>query len=194
MARTVKTKPTQEGYDKGQGVLEVESKPFRSYIKTILGKVHVIVLDTYSNEPTSVILSGDPRSDFKEGSIIDTWNESGDKYLRINNKPHFETGTLIPYVRTEFNVVTEEEVYNSKSDEELRELLSSPYFEMLSVLQKITAVGPIYRLLTLAKEMDKSEKTVGPIQRRLEEIQAKEYNYNLNSDEVFDISSIKEEE
>jgi len=149
------------------------NKPIRSYIKTILGKVFVNVLNPFTDSIEGRILTGDPRKHLN-GSIIDVWSEKEDVYLRNANQKHFEEGYIIPYVR-EDKEQTEEEHLNTLNDDEVEKLLKSKFFTLSNAVNKMTAVAPIYRTLEMAKDMEKSEKIIKFLEGRISEIQMKEY-------------------
>src|SRR4030042_5082437 len=159
-------------------------KPYKSYIKTILGKVQVFRLNPFDESVEAIILFGNPREKNKETCIIDAHNEKEERYLKSANRKHFERGILMPFERTVTDEVkTEEEIYNTLSDEELKTILSKPFMSMLHSLDKITSTATIYRMITLAEELEKSEKYAAPIHKRLEELQRREYSMNVPEEE-----------
>jgi hypothetical protein len=176
MAGRRTTKPVANNNFKTQtAIMVAKDKPFKSYIKAILGKLQVMTLNPFSNEVESVLLFGNPKSSYKEDCIIDVWTEAEDKFLRKNNRYHFEMGQLIPYERTEFNVQSEEEIFNSMPDKDLLGVINGPYVSLLAFLDKLTSPAPVSRMISLAEDAEKSEKIVSPIKRKLEELQAKEF-------------------
>lgn len=147
-----------------------EGPPYKSYIKTIWGKVYLTVLSPHSGKAEGLILEGDPRKG-EEKCIVDVWSVREDSYLRKANPDHFLTGTVIPYVRTEIKVVTEEEKYNTLSDSEINDLLNSKFFALQSAVNKMTSEAVLFRILSRAKDLEKSEKVVKFIEGRLASIQ-----------------------
>jgi hypothetical protein len=141
-------------------------KPLKSYIKTVPSKVYVTILSQFSNEPEGLILEGNPKTR-DESCIVDVWEDKEDVFFKRANKKHLEQGVIIPFVRAEEVIITEEEEYNTMSDEEMVTLLKEPFFTLQSAVGKMTAQAPIYRMLTLAKEMEKSEKITKFIEGRL---------------------------
>lgn len=145
-------------------------KPYKSYRKTTLGKVYVKILNPFNNlESMGLILSGE--DNFSDTATVQVWNPKEDKFLRTANKKHFELGYLIEYNEPETKEVTEEEKFNNLTDEELEKLVSSKFFTLQSSVNKMTSEAPLYRLLTLAEEREKSEKIVNLIKGRLSEVQ-----------------------
>lgn len=149
-----------------------ESKPYASYIKTILGRVGVNVWDRFTNTPAYTILSGDPRRK-DETSIVDVWNQREDAFFRRNNQRHFEKGIIIPHTR-QINVPTETPI-EQFSDEQLKEIVNSKFLALQNKLNKIESVAVLFRMVTIAEELDKSSKITDAIQARISEIQMAEY-------------------
>ena len=146
-----------------------EGKPYRTYKKTILGKVYLSLLDPFSGNPTGLLLSGDPRKN-EESSIVDVWSEREDLFLKRQNKLHFERGIIVSFTRPE----TEERVrvIEEYSDEELKELINSQFMKLQHAINKTESEIVLTRMIDLAKELDKSDKIVSAIEKRLSEIQS----------------------
>ena len=149
-----------------------EDKPYASYIKTILGQVGVNVWDRYMNQPAYVILQGDPRRK-DETTIVDVWNSREDSYFKRNNAKHFSKGILIPYSRPE-NVVQEVAV-EQYTDNQLKEIINAKFLSLRNKLAKIESIAVLFRMITLAEEMEKSSKIVDAIQARISELQMAVY-------------------
>jgi hypothetical protein len=146
--------------------------PYKSYIKTILGKVDVMIWNSFKNEQEGRILQGDPKSNNKDGSIIDVWNEMEDMFFRRMNKRHFERGVLLSYKRS---TVLPPKSPNDRTDEELTEILISPHVKMQHSLEKFTSVVPLFRIKELAIEQERSPKLVAYIETVISKMQEKEY-------------------
>jgi len=149
--------------------------PYKSYIKAILGKVYITVLDPFSNKPEGKILSGNPRNHDSD-CIVEIWSEKEDVFFKRMNKRHFEMGNLVEYRRPDR---PEEKNPNEISDDEIIELLGSKFLSLQSRVNKMTSPAPVFRVLTLAQELEKSEKIIKFIEGKLASIQALEYESNL---------------
>ncbi len=154
------------------GLMQTDD-PFKSYIKTILAKVFVNVLNPFTDKVEGIILEGNPK-EHSRTAIVDIWTAKGDSFFRNANQTHFEGGTIIPYTKGNIEP-TEEEVLNSLSDEEIESLLKSKFFTLSNAVNKMTAVAPVYRTLEMAKELEKSEKIIKFLEGRISEIQMREY-------------------
>jgi len=144
-------------------------KPLVSYRKTILGKVYVTVLNPFSGAPEGRLLHGND-----EESVVDIWSEKEKAFFERMNKAHLKSGNLILYRAPEVKEKSQEEIYNSLTDDELREIANSKFLKLKSVLNKMTNVAPVFRLLNIAGEEEKSEKIIGAIKARLSELEIKE--------------------
>jgi hypothetical protein len=144
-------------------------KPYATYKKAILGMVAIHVLDPFQDKPIIQIMKGDPSKN-DEGCLIDVWTVKEDVFLRKMNKNHFAKGNLIPFARKEEYKPSEEELLNSMTDEDMLKLLEAKWFTLQSSVSKMTSPAPLYRLLTLAQEMERPEKTLELIRARLSEL------------------------
>lgn len=145
--------------------------PLKSYIKTILGKVYVTVLDQLEGIPEGVILEGDPRQN-QESCIVDVWSEEEDYYFRKKNKRHLETGTIIPYTRKD---VGRERTIEEFSDEELEKIVRGKFFTLQAALNTTNSVATLYRMKNIAQAAERSDSIIKAIEARLSEVQAQEY-------------------
>lgn len=145
-----------------------EGKPYKSYIKTILGRVCVHAIDPFSGNPTALLLEGDPRK-HDESSIIHVWNEREDLFFRRQNRVHFETGVLTVYTPVE--TAKPQKRLEEFSDEELKELLNKPFLALQNAINKTDSDALLFRLINLATELNKSESILKALRARLSEVQ-----------------------
>jgi hypothetical protein len=142
--------------------------PYKTYIKTVLGKVYVTILEPFSGQPTGYILEGNPRRN-NEGCILKIWSEPQDMFFRTTNKRYFENGTIIDYVAPVEE--EKEKPIESYTDDELKVVINQKYFALEKTLNNTKNEAVLFRMKTLAKEMEKSEKIVQAITARLSEVQ-----------------------
>lgn len=145
-------------------------KPYAAYVKKILGKVVVTVWDNILEKPTEVVLHGDPRTPDPD-CIVKVWSAKEKLFFERNNVKHIKNGMIVPFEVKE-SAVVEEKTIEQSTDEELKEIVNSKYLALTNKLNKITSVAVLFRMLTLAEEMEKSEKITGAIQARISEVQA----------------------
>lgn len=144
------------------------NRPYAIYKKTILGKVYLTVLNPFSGHPEGMILHGNPAKN-QEGCFIEVWSEKEDVFLKKLNKTHFKEGTLQVWKPKK---TKEEKLLSDWTDEEVKELINSPFLKLQSVLNKTTSESFVLRILNTAHELEKSEKILNAIRARLSEIQS----------------------
>lgn len=149
------------------------NKPLKMYIKTVPSVVYVNILDPFSGKAAGTLLKGNPRTYARE-SIVEIWSEKEDVYFQRANRKHIETGVVIPYTPKDVVEVSEEERINSMSDEEMEVLLKKPFFSLQSVVNKTTSPATLFRMLEMAKDLDRSEKTISLIEGKLAELNGEE--------------------
>lgn len=148
--------------------------PFNTYKKTILGKVVVKVFNPLTQRTEELLLKGDPSKNEK-GCFVDVWSEQENVYLKRMNEKHMREGILIPFDRQKTPLKEDINKYNVLTDEELYDLLNSPFFKLQNSLNKMTSQAPVLRLITIADQEEKSEKILKVLRARLAELQELEY-------------------
>lgn len=147
--------------------------PYARYRKTVLGRVYVSRLNPFSGEPEPFIMKGDPnKPEDDETSTVATWDQRGDLFFNRINQKHFIDGRLSKLADP---VLVRPVSPNELSDEEVSELLTKPFLAMKNRLKTFTTTAPVFRVLTKAEAMDKSERYIKHIRERLAELQAVEF-------------------
>jgi len=141
--------------------------PVATYQKTILAKVSILVLNPFTGAPEELLLYGKPG---EEESIIRTWSVAEDVFFKRMNKRHFTSGVIIKKESTQ--VVEETTSLEQSSDEDLLKVVNSKFYALQSVLNKTESEALVNRILTIAREQEKSEKIIKAIETRLAEIQS----------------------
>lgn len=158
-------------------------KPFASYTKAILGKVAVTTWDNFLGKPVDIVLRGDPRRKDAD-CIVNVWSEKENAFFKRANARHFKKGTIIPYTAPEAAV--EERTIEQSTDDELREIVGMKFIAFQQKVNKIESVPVLFRMKTIAEDMDR-QKYIGPIESRISELQAAEYpavlDVNLDDEE-----------
>ncbi len=126
-------------------------QPLAIYRKTIVGKVHVVVLNPFTDIPEGVILEGN-----SDDSFVSLWTPKALAFFEKLNKKHIERGKL---AKTLSNI-PKKPLPNVLSDEEVDNLLNSPFLTLKARVAKFTDSGPALRLLNRARELEKSEKII----------------------------------
>lgn len=146
--------------------------PYKSYRKVVLGKIYVTTWDSFQNKPIGMIIEGDPSGKDADACIVDVWDEREDVFFKRANRRQFETGYLVDYVRP---ITTPPKSPNDFTDDELVTLIGKNFLGLKAVVNKMTSVAPVYRLLIVAKDLEKSEKIIKFLEGRISELQAEEY-------------------
>jgi len=149
-----------------------EGEPLKIYVKAIVGKVHVVVLNPFSEEPEGVILKGRPGHPVDMPDMtVELWTSKQIVFFEKMNKKHLDAGrlTLVD------SIVELPPSPNVLTDEEVDEILASKFLVLKNKLPKFTDTAPVFRLLNRARELDVSEKYIKHIETRLTELQMEEY-------------------
>jgi hypothetical protein len=150
------------------------NKPFRVYKKTVLAKVFVQILNPFDGLPQGRLLQGFPgRND--EGCFVEIWSEKEDVFFRKVNKNHLTKGYLIPYDVDKFSDVeskSKEIDYSSFTDEDIEKIINYKFLKLRAELNKADSEAHVIRMLSKAKELEKSEGIVNAITARLSELQS----------------------
>lgn len=142
-------------------------KPYAKYKKTILGKVYLEVLNPFSGNPEGLILHGNPIKN-QEGCFVEVWSEREDVFLKRRNSKHFKEGTLQVWKPQN---TKKQKLLSDWSDEDVVNLVNSPFLKLQSELNKTTSESFALRILTTAQQLEKSEKIIRAIEARISEIQ-----------------------
>jgi hypothetical protein len=147
----------------------VGNKPLKTYKKTILGRIYVTALNMLTGTPIpeGVILTGDPRKN-EPGTMFDVFSEQEDYFFKKMNRVHFDEGRLVEHSRT---TTERERTIEEFSDEELKTLINKPFLALQNTLNKTTSVATLFRIQTIAEQIEKSEKVMRAINSRLSEVQ-----------------------
>lgn len=142
--------------------------PFKVYKKTILGQVAIWVINPFSGNPECQILRGDPKKN-EPNCFISLWSEKEDAYFKRANERQFEMGNIVAYTKP---LEERKPTVNELTDEQMEEIINAKGFMKLqATLNKMTAVAPVYRMLQIAEDNEKSEKILGAIRKRMAELQ-----------------------
>ena len=148
--------------------------PYKSYIKTILGKVYVTIWNSFENIPEGLILSGDPRKG-DESCSVDVWSQDEDYYFTTKNKRHLLVGNIIVHTRKSDPV---EKTVEGYSDEDLEKLLDErfkKFFSLQTLLNDTDSIALLFRIKRIAEDKERSDKIIKAIESRISELQASEY-------------------
>lgn len=148
-----------------------EEKPIAVYAKAIVGKLGVILFNPLTGTTEERILKGDPRdpSTNIDDITVKFWTNQALMFFKNMNRRSIEKGYLVPYNPDE--VDSEFVSVNAVTDEEIRDILSQPYFTLDNKLKEFTSPVPVERILRIAEEMNRPIGTINRIKERLVELQ-----------------------
>lgn len=151
-----------------------DGEPLAVYRKGILGKVHVITLNPFTEEAEGIILEGNPtKADEIDTQVVELWSTKSQLFFERMNKKHIAAGRLnlvkkaaLPKAPPSPNII---------SDEEIDVLLNSKFLALRARLDKFTDSAPVFRLVNRARELEKSEKIIKHIEEKISQLQLKKY-------------------
>jgi hypothetical protein len=144
-------------------------EPYSVYRKTTLGKVVVNVLSPFSNQKEELLLTGNPRTD--SSAKVEIWSEMADVFFKRMNTIHFSAGRVIKVDVAPKQVVAEVKAIEQYSDEELREVVNQRYASLQKTVSGVETASTLYRMIELAREMEKSEKIIKVMESKLAAVQ-----------------------
>jgi hypothetical protein len=145
--------------------------PMKTYRKTTLGQVAVTVLNSFSGFPEIVLLKGEG---IQDSSIIKLWNDKEVAFFTKSNARALETGKLIEYKTPEETPALVMEPYADATDEKIDEILDTKktqWYTLTKIVKEIVSEAVIIRLLTRARELERSEKVTDLLTERLSQLQ-----------------------
>lgn len=159
-------------------------EPVAVYVKTIVGKLGVVVWNHFENKPDYRILEGDPRDPDVdlENITIKLWSDVDKTYFLNSNKEHVLEGKLS---ETEAGKLPELVTSNMLTEREIEEILGQPFFTLDNKLKELTSDVPVRRILEKAVEMNRPIKTINHIKARLVEIQEEQGLDQVAIDEYY---------
>jgi len=142
-------------------------EPLARYKKTIVGKVHVVAINPFSEQPEGVLLEGDG-----ENSFIELWNAKQLVFFERMNRSHVEAGRVVKMGKApEPPPATPNQI----SDDEIDGLLNGKFLALRNRVTKCTDTAPVLRLLNRARELEKSEKIVKYLEESISKLELSKY-------------------
>jgi len=150
-------------------------EPTAIFKKNILGKVEVSVVNPFNGIPEPVILYGNPAKN-SEGCFVEVWSQMEEAYFERQNKSLFKKGYLVKLAEKEKPQPKGEveKSYEKYTKEVIEELVTAPYMKFKKELNEIDSEPILYRVLSIAEELERPEKTMVHIRQRLAEVQQKD--------------------
>jgi len=147
--------------------MQAGSEPLARYRKTIVGKVHVVALNPFSEQPEGVLLEGDGI-----GSYIELWDAKQLVFFERMNKSHLDAGRL---VKMEKLPEPPPPSPNQLTDDEIDKLLEGRFPVLKAKADKFTDTAPALRILNRARELEKSEKIIKYLEEKIAQLELEKY-------------------
>lgn len=144
-----------------------QNNPFKSYQKTILGKLYIQYINPINQSQEGMILEGDPK---KGDGIFHVWSQLEDLFFRRANRTLFEKGFLKEYTKP----IIIEKSPNEKTDEEIEALFSERYLTFQNEVNRIDSEITLQRMIVIGESLGK-DKYVSFVKQRLAEVQKQEF-------------------
>lgn len=165
--------------------LMATGQPYKSFIKTIVGKVSVTTLNEVDEKSLRVaILKGSPKK-HGDDAIIDLWSEKQYQLFKKLNSFHIQSGTIKEYVRPTEQIEGNKErsIAEWTDDEIFKNILSAKFQTFQAAINGIDQVPLLYRLYTIANDRGMKVSTVKRLVARISEVQGMEF---IPEDSEFD--------
>ena len=135
--------------------------------KAIKGNVGGLLLNK-RGEVEEYLLKGDPTNPDADpdNMIVEIHNEDSEKFFIKSNKNALKNGYLVSI--NEYKITLD--AVNAVTDGDLKDILKFPFAKMKKRVSEFTSPVPVQRLLEMAKDEDKSVKTINMIQTALENL------------------------
>lgn len=145
-------------------------EPRARYIKAILGRISVHVIDVITSKPSVQMIIGDPNeTPVPDSCIVTLWTPVEVAFFQRMNSVHLAQGNLVPYIVDSDVEITESP--NSPTDEMIKEALGKRFFAIKNMVDKFTTIAPAMRALTIAREMNVTVGKVSYIEKRISQLQ-----------------------
>lgn len=147
-------------------------EPRAIFKKAILGKVEVWVVNPFNGVPEAVMLEGNPSKNNPK-CFVEVWSQMEEVYFERQNKPLFKEGYIVKLEGTEKpkEKGVKERTYEEYTRERIEELVTAPFMKFKKDLNDIDSEPVLFRILSIAEELERPEKTMVHIRQRLTEVQ-----------------------
>lgn len=154
--------------------LMAEDKPLAVYRKAkgILGKVEVKVFNSLTQQIEKVMLEGNPSDLNCDTCFVEIWSEKEHIFFKRANKWHLNEGYIVPYTKERPNQI--QQTVNNMTDDEMEALVKKPFLALKAAVDQMTTEAALIRIIKIAEEADKPEKTMAFLKERLALLQSGE--------------------
>lgn len=147
--------------------MQAGAEPLARYRKTIVGKVHVVALNPFSEQPEGVLLEGDGIN-----SYIELWDAKSLVFFERMNKSHLDAGRIVKMEKAPQPTPPSP---NLLTDDEIDKLLEGRFPTLKTKTDKFTETAPVLRIINRARELDKSEKIIKYLEEKIVQLELEKY-------------------
>jgi len=141
--------------------------------KGIIGKVNVKRLNSFTNQIEDVLLFSPPNGDTEADScFIELWSDEEHVFFKRANRKHLEEGLIVEYNKPRSTQIKKSA--NNLTDEELEKLVVAPFMKLKKTVEKMTTEAALTRVIKVAEEAERPEKTMQFLRERLSVLQSGE--------------------
>lgn len=140
--------------------------------KGILGKVEVKVYNSLTSRIETLMLEGNPSDPDCDKCFVELWSDKEVIFFKRANRWHINNGFIVPFSKKRPSRI--KKTFNNLTDEELEEIVGKPFLALKNAVEKMTTETALTRVISVAEEMDKPEKTMNFLRERLSLIQSGE--------------------
>lgn len=147
-----------------------KGKPLRTYKKEIMGKLHIVILNPFDLQSIEeVLLEGNPSNTNDKRQFIDLWTEEEIAFFEVKNETALTKGRLVIYNKEIPRTI--EKTMDNLPEEELVELVNSPFIKLKNAVEQMTSEAALQRVLRVADQEDRPEKTMTFLRETLSKLQ-----------------------
>lgn len=146
--------------------------PIAVYSKSrgFIGKLNVKVFNSLTGEIEDIIVEGIPGKD--DSCLVEIWSEKEHVFFKRANRYHLNEGHLIPFNKPRSKEI--KRTPNNISDEEIEEVVNKPFMALKALVDRMTTEPALLRVISIAEEAERPEKTMQYLRERLSLIQSGE--------------------
>lgn len=154
--------------------LMAEDEPLAVYRKAkgIVGKVEVRVYNSLTQQVETIMLEGNPSDPNCDTCYVEIWSEKEHIFFKRANKWHLQEGYIVPYSKARPKNIPQ--TANNLPDEEIEETVKKPFLALKAMVEQMTTEAALLRVINIAEELEKPEKTMSFLRERLALIQSGE--------------------
>jgi len=163
--------------DRDVFAITTQSEPVVVYRKTHPARLAIRVLNPFTGQPEDAELKGLGRD---AGCFIELYSQQEKQYFEKYNKIALERGDLVEDAKPrDIGVVKSE---NNLSDDEIEELVNKKFLGLKAVVDRMTSLSAVARVVEAAERADKPSKTLEYLRAKLSLLELGEEESDASSE------------